>query len=604
MTPPTLIISPMIKKWREEQAKKNMPMASEEEMASEAPGLKVGVGAWKWPPVWPYDQDFFSRMGDEAADPTVQNSMSSIMGSMTGNLVTMPQAPSEGKKLDSVEYWSVENAEVLTEIDSGAAASIRNHYSYHLKDGMNVLELGAAEESYLPETLQLNEHIGVGLTPKLMERNSKLTQRLVVDLNKVQPGEGVDSDELYALGANRFDAIIMANTIDFLTDSREVYRSAWRLLKPGGIMICPFVSKDAYVSKFEKGQTRMWRQFNDDQHMYVCGSFFHFSAAQGWDGLTGFDITPPEAKDQGFLSGILNPNKPMKAFAVQARKKALPDEIDESNPAQSFEALMSLTPVLESRDKILLAPRLARTYEMCKSEEKKSNIKGNIDKLPKVYESLVKMDQFTFSFNLQSQLAAEVICDPSFVANDEQIEALNMGLGLRTPSKDFWAPVGRLTSQMKPEDKVSLLSYIVPRFGSGDEMQDEALQAFVTALKPTFEVIQAKCPEMTRADVELVGTEALAAEILTPGRSTREEFAKWLGSMTAADIEDLLAKRKSYNDKAAEELRAMREGREEEKRRREEEMKQYQQQIQRAREERTLVLNEKTGKMEYVEKKK
>jgi len=89
---------------------------------------------------------------------------------------------------------------------------------------MNVLELGAAEESYLPETLQLNEHIGVGLTPKLMERNSKLTQRLVVDLNKVQPGEGVDSDELYALGANRFDAIIMANTIDFLTDSREVYR--------------------------------------------------------------------------------------------------------------------------------------------------------------------------------------------------------------------------------------------------------------------------------------------------------------------------------------------------------------------------------------------
>jgi hypothetical protein len=157
---------------------------------------------------------------------------------------------------------------------------------------------------------------------------------------------------------------------------------------------------------------------------------------------------------------------------------------------------------------------------------------------------------------------------------------------------------------MKLEDKVSLLSYIVPRFGSGDKKQENALQAFAAALRPTFEVIQSKCSDMTRSDVELVGTEMLAAEILIPGRSTREEFAKWLGAMNASDIEDILAKRKTYNEKAAEELRLMREQREEEEKGREEEMKKYQEQIEQAREERTLVLNEKTGKMEYVEKKK
>jgi hypothetical protein len=402
-------------------------------------------------------------------------------------------------------------------------------------------------------------------------------------------------------------AMLRVTSLVFLIhENRDLvyfHRTAWRLLKPGGIMICPFVNKDAYVDKFEQAQTRMWRQFNDDQHIYVCGSFFQFSAAQGWEGLTGFDITPAEAKDDGPL-GFLNPNKPMKAFVAQARKNALPEEIDESNPEESFEALMCLTPVMESRDKMLLAPRLARMFESSKSTEQKRHIQDNIETLPRLYENLVKMDQFQFTFSLQSQLAAEVVSDPSFVANDEQLDALRMGLGLRPPSIEFWDPIGKQTSKMKLEDKVSLLSYIVPRFGSGDKKQENALQAFAAALRPTFEVIQSKCSDMTRSDVELVGTEMLAAEILIPGRSTREEFAKWLGAMNASDIEDILAKRKTYNEKAAEELRLMREQREEEEKGREEEMKKYQEQIEQAREERTLVLNEKTGKMEYVEKKK
>ena len=49
--PPTMIIGPMIKRMREEQEKKKMPMASEQERAYEAPGLRVGSSAWKWPPV-------------------------------------------------------------------------------------------------------------------------------------------------------------------------------------------------------------------------------------------------------------------------------------------------------------------------------------------------------------------------------------------------------------------------------------------------------------------------------------------------------------------------------------------------------------------------
>jgi hypothetical protein len=89
---------------------------------------------------------------------------------------------------------------------------------------MSVLELGAAEDSYLPEGLKLSRHVGVGANKALMEQNSALTESFVVNLNDVIEEQGVNSDELRALGADTFDAILMANTIDFLTSPREVFR--------------------------------------------------------------------------------------------------------------------------------------------------------------------------------------------------------------------------------------------------------------------------------------------------------------------------------------------------------------------------------------------
>ena len=110
--------------------------------------------------------------------------------------------------------------------------------------------------------------------------------------------------------------------------------------------------------------------------------------------------------------------------------------------------------------------------------------------------------------------------------------------------------MGKLTAAMAPEDKVNLLAYIVPRFGSGDAAQDEALKAFVSGLEPTFAVIRSKCPSMKESDVQLLGSELLASEVLKPGRSTREEFAVWLGALTEVDLEFILTKRKSFKEEA------------------------------------------------------
>lgn len=102
--------------------------------------------------------------------------------------------------------------------------TVHSHYAFYLKDGMSVLELGAAENSYLPEGLKLAKHVGVGANKKLMEENPALTESHAIDLNKVVEEEGVDSEELKKIANGGFDVVIMANTVDFLTNPREVFK--------------------------------------------------------------------------------------------------------------------------------------------------------------------------------------------------------------------------------------------------------------------------------------------------------------------------------------------------------------------------------------------
>lgn len=604
---------------REKNDGKNMPMASRSEAKSEAPGLRVGEQAWKWPPVWPYDANFFKRTVEiEAMGKNSQSPLSQMMGgasmgaddsSTKGDVNAVGIAGGEDQLFDSLEFWE-EKREVRTELDERVAEKITNHYSFYLRNGMSVLELGAATNSYLPPDLKLQKHVGVGAVQSQLDVNPSLTDSMVLDLNKVTDGVGIDSQQFGVLCNEEFDAVIMANTIDFLNHPREVFKSSWQALKPGGIMMVPFLAKDAYTDKFDEAFTKQWRDMTDDQHMWVCGSFFQFSAGEGWEGLTGFDISPDGARKEGegnILSKLQQSDesdKPCSAFVVQAKKKVMAERVKDADSILEFiKSRLWMMPTLEDRDKKLVAPRLARAYDILHTEEDKERMMQHFDSLPKVYASLVKMDSFAFTFSMQAQLAADLMGDPDFEGNDLQINNMKMGLGLRKPSKDFWAPVGKLTAAMTPEDKVNLLAHIVPRFGSVNIAQEEALGAFVTGLEPTFALVRTKCPSMKEADVQLLGTELLASEVLAQ-RSTREEFAIWFGALSQAELELILAKRKSFKEEAAQELADFQETRKAEEKRIEERRKKIREQIELARENRCVFFNARTGKMEELEKQR
>ena len=180
---------------------------------------------------------------------------------------------------------------------------------------------------------------------------------------------------------------------------------------------------------------------------------------------------------------------------------------------------------------------------------------------------------------------------------------VHSGLGLRTPSAEFWAPVGQNTAAMTAEDKINLLSYIVPRFGSGNAEQEAALVSFVDGMKPTFSTIRSKCPDLGESDVQLLGTELLASEILIPGRSTREEFAVWLGALTETEMNDILTARKSSKEEAKAQLTQFRADRKAKEEAAVAAQNKMREQVEQARKERTMIFNSETGKMEEVKKK-
>ena len=174
---------------------------------------------------------------------------------------------------------------------------------------------------------------------------------------------------------------------------------------------------------------------------------------------------------------------------------------------------------------------------------------------------------------------------------------------MRKPSVDFWAPIGKFTSSLDIYDKINLLGYIVPCFGSNDPKQEQALQDFASGLKPTMALIRSKCPDLKESDIQLIGTEFLAAEILKPSSNTsREEFAKWIGAMTDEEVRAPLVARQKIRRASAEQLDAFKKEQEDAKAELEKQKKRYQEVVKLARENRSMIISGRTGKFEEFKK--
>jgi hypothetical protein len=116
----------------------------------------------------------------------------------------------------------------VVHIDAPTISSLTQVYRELLPPDGAILDLMSSWVSHLPEEMTFQRVAGLGMNRLELERNPRLTQCVVQDLNR-QP-------ELPFASAS-FDAVVNAVSLQYLTRPLEVFRSCARVLRPRGVHV-------------------------------------------------------------------------------------------------------------------------------------------------------------------------------------------------------------------------------------------------------------------------------------------------------------------------------------------------------------------------------
>ncbi|GBF98355.1 ubiquinone menaquinone biosynthesis methyltransferase [Raphidocelis subcapitata] len=188
----------------------------------------------KWPEAWPFRPEDFLRY-DESDD---------------GAFYSVPR--------------------FVYHIDEGAVAALTDYYSEVFPPSGTsdaaVLDICSSWVSHYPAGYTAGRVTGLGMVEEELKANKQLSDWVVHDLNK---------DPALPFPDNTFDVITNCVSVDYLNRPLEVFREIHRVLKPGGRAVMSFSNRWAEV-----------------HHVWIVGSYFHYSVPGGFDAPTARDITP------------------------------------------------------------------------------------------------------------------------------------------------------------------------------------------------------------------------------------------------------------------------------------------------------------------------
>lgn len=114
---------------------------------------------------------------------------------------------------------------LVTHIDDATIAALTQVYRDRIPAGADVLDLMSSWISHLPEDVKYGRVSGHGLNAVELENNPRLADHVVQDLN-ASPKLPYDDAS--------FDFVLNAVSIQYLTQPVSVFRTAARILRPGG----------------------------------------------------------------------------------------------------------------------------------------------------------------------------------------------------------------------------------------------------------------------------------------------------------------------------------------------------------------------------------
>jgi cyclopropane fatty-acyl-phospholipid synthase-like methyltransferase len=167
----------------------------------------------------------------------------------------------------------------VTHLDDATIAALTQVYRELVRPGSHVLDLMSSWVSHLPPDVPYDRVAGLGMNRQELERNPRLTDFIVHDLNATS--ELPYPDEV-------FDAVVNAVSIQYLTRPVEVLASVRRVLKPGGIHIIA-TSHRLFPTK----AVAVWQSIEPAERLRLIAAYFQF--ARGWNEPHRLDRSPTNA---------------------------------------------------------------------------------------------------------------------------------------------------------------------------------------------------------------------------------------------------------------------------------------------------------------------
>lgn len=181
----------------------------------------------KWPPEWPYSPADFSRQ-DESND--------------------------------AIFY---DTPRLCYHIDDAAVSALTQYYSENLKEGEDVLDICSSWVSHYPKDFKGGKVVGLGMNEYELSQNPQLTDFVAKDLNE---------DPKLPFEDASFDKVTCVVSVDYLNKPKEIFEEIGRVLRPGGECLISMSNRCFPTKAFQ-----IWLQTNDLEHIFITGSFFHYS---------------------------------------------------------------------------------------------------------------------------------------------------------------------------------------------------------------------------------------------------------------------------------------------------------------------------------------
>lgn len=205
-----------------------------------------------------------------------------------------PYSPSDFERQDeSDDSIFYDSPRLVYHIDDYAVTALTEYYARNLQDGDDVLDICSSWVSHYPKTWKGGNVVGLGMNEYELSQNKQLSSYVVRDLN---------NEPTFPFESNSFDKVTCVVSVDYLNQPKKIFDEIARVLRPGGECIISMSNRCFPTKAF-----RIWLQTSDLEHIFIVGSFFHYSGQ--FEPASCEDISP-------------NPGRSDPMFIVKAVKKS------------------------------------------------------------------------------------------------------------------------------------------------------------------------------------------------------------------------------------------------------------------------------------------